>query len=311
MFKSEIQFSACRNHDLLCSITAMKNDNRIPDRIEAVVADIDFTLTVKNGPLPKETKEAFEILHAHGVRIGLGTGRQLTDQVLQSGRNWGLSFELDFFVGMNGGMVRDCQTGYAYQMDLMNEKDMTDILSALMPVIMERKIAVNAEGGGNEFCMNFGLYAADFAKRHGSPLIDCSGDIQTFTSKPCFKMLFRSKNRNDSEALRQRFLQSFPEHWQIVESFPGTLEVMQAGITKGSGLRKYAKEAGIPMEYIIAFGDNENDIPMLKEAGWGVCLANGSEPAKKAADAITEYDCQSGGAGRYLMDHYIHEKGWM
>lgn len=289
----------------------MKNNNRMPDRIDAVAADVDYTLSVKNGPLPQETRKAFEILHAHGVRIGLGTGRQLTYKVQQSGRDWGLSFELDFFVGMNGGMVRDCHTGYAYQMELMNGKDMAEILTTLMPLIVERKIAVNAEGGGNEFCMNFDRYAADFTKRHGSPLTDCSGDIERFSSVPCFKMLFRSENRDDAEALRHLFLQSFPDRWQIIESFPGTLEVMQKDITKGSGLRKYAQEAGIAMEHIIAFGDNENDIPMLKEAGWGVCLVNGSEDAKKAADAVTEYDCQAGGVGRYLMDHYIRPKGWL
>ena len=38
---------------------------------------------------------------------------------------------------------------------------------------------------------------------------------------------------------------------------------------------------------MIAFGDWDNDIGMLRTAGMGVCMANGSEGAKRAANMIT------------------------
>ena len=37
---------------------------------------------------------------------------------------------------------------------------------------------------------------------------------------------------------------------------------------------------------IYAFGDAENDITMLKNCGLGVCMANGQDRAKEAADMI-------------------------
>ena len=46
---------------------------------------------------------------------------------------------------------------------------------------------------------------------------------------------------------------------------------------------------------------------MLKEAGWGVCLSNGSELSKEMADAVTEYPCEEDGVGRYLYDHWFEE----
>jgi len=60
---------------------------------------------------------------------------------------------------------------------------------------------------------------------------------------------------------------------------------------------------------VIAFGDNENDNPLLQISGWGVCLANGSDGTKAIADAVTEYGCLEGGAGHYLVDHYLKPKG--
>ena len=77
------------------------------EEIKVVIADIDMTLTAKGGELPEITKEAFEILHRNDVRIGLGTGREINQALRKMGKKWGLSFEFDFVVGMNGGMILD------------------------------------------------------------------------------------------------------------------------------------------------------------------------------------------------------------
>ena len=49
-----------------------------------------------------------------------------------------------------------------------------------------------------------------------------------------------------------------------------------------------------------AFGDQLNDIPMIKEANVGVAMINGSEIVKEAADFITEYDCDNEGVIHFL-----------
>ena len=83
---------------------------------------------------------------------------------------------------------------------------------------------------------------------------------------------------------------------------------MHKGIDKGSGLKKYVSWEKIDLANVIAFGDNENDNTMLLDAGWGVCLKNGADGTKKCADDITEFDCENGGVGHYLFDHYITPK---
>ena len=58
----------------------------------------------------------------------------------------------------------------------------------------------------------------------------------------------------------------------------------------------------------MAFGDMDNDIGLLKEAGWGVCLVNGADATKAVAQAITEYPVDQDGVGRYLEDHWFSRK---
>lgn len=59
------------------------------------------------------------------------------------------------------------------------------------------------------------------------------------------------------------------------------------GVNKGYTLQKLAKHYQIDMKDTIAFGDSDNDTLMLKMAGKGVAMNNGTKAAKCSADMIT------------------------
>ena len=277
------------------------------EEMKVVIADIDMTLTAKGGELPEITKEAFEILHRNDVRIGLGTGREINQALRKMGKKWGLSFEFDFVVGMNGGMVLDHRNDNYWQTDYLTTEEMKNILYYMEPLIDKYKVAVNCEGNENHNAMNISGELLESSRRHGFDFVDCTGDIERVCERPTFKFLFRGEVENEAE-LREYFLKKFSDNYQIISTFPGTVEVMHKGIDKGSGLKKYVSWENIDLKDVIAFGDNENDNTMLMDAGWGVCLMDGSDGTKKCADDITEYDCESGGVGHYLFDHYITPK---
>ena len=277
------------------------------EEMKVVIADIDMTLTAKGGELPEITKEAFEILHRNDVRIGLGTGREINQALREMGKKWGLSFEFDFVVGMNGGMVLDHRNDNYWQTDYLTTEEMKNILYYMKPLVDKYKVAVNCEGNENHNAMNISGELLESSRRHGFDFVDCTGDIARVCERPTFKFLFRGEAKNEAE-LREYFLKKFSDNYQIISTFPGTVEVMHKGIDKGSGLKKYVSWEKIDLADVIAFGDNENDNTMLLDAGWGVCLKNGSDGTKKCADDITEFDCESGGVGHYLFDHYIIPK---
>ena len=63
-------------------------------------------------------------------------------------------------------------------------------------------------------------------------------------------------------------------------------DVVRRGIDKGAGLAGLCEAMGIPLEETVAAGDSANDIGMLRAAGLGCCMANGSPDAKAAADRV-------------------------
>ena len=76
---------------------------------------------------------------------------------------------------------------------------------------------------------------------------------------------------------------------------------MKPGIDKGVALKIACEELRISLEEVVACGDMDNDIPMIEAAGTGICLANGSENTKKAADIITEKDVYHDGLGDFFI----------
>ena len=55
----------------------------------------------------------------------------------------------------------------------------------------------------------------------------------------------------------------------------------------------------------MAFGDTSNDNDMLKVAGCGVCMINGTDDTKASANAITKHDNDHDGLAIYLEESGI------
>jgi Cof subfamily protein (haloacid dehalogenase superfamily) len=72
------------------------------------------------------------------------------------------------------------------------------------------------------------------------------------------------------------------------------LTIMDPGCSKASGVRALAHYLDIPLQEVMAIGDNNNDIQMLRTVGWGVAMGHASETVKAAAKAITASNREDG-----------------
>lgn len=67
----------------------------------------------------------------------------------------------------------------------------------------------------------------------------------------------------------------------------GGKDIIAKGGGKMAGIKRYLDTIGIMPEEIIAFGDAENDLEMIRFAGIGVAMGNAEAEVKKAADFVT------------------------
>lgn len=88
----------------------------------------------------------------------------------------------------------------------------------------------------------------------------------------------------------------FSDEIMLYRSKDTYIEISHKNISKKTAIEVLLKEyyTNIAMENVVAFGDNYNDIEMLKAVGLGVAVANANEAVLKAAKVITDSNKKDG-----------------
>ena len=90
----------------------------------------------------------------------------------------------------------------------------------------------------------------------------------------------------------------------FTSSEPQLLDVIAAGVDKGTGVQNLARIMGISEKEICVFGDYYNDIPMFKAAGLSVAMGNSDDEVKSKATVVTGTNDENGVAlaiGKYFL----------
>jgi len=83
------------------------------------------------------------------------------------------------------------------------------------------------------------------------------------------------------------------------------VDVTAAGVSKGAALAELARARGLPLEAVMAIGDNHNDRSMLETAGVPVVMANASDDLKASGWPVTASNDEEGVAR--ALERYVLE----
>jgi Cof subfamily protein (haloacid dehalogenase superfamily) len=87
------------------------------------------------------------------------------------------------------------------------------------------------------------------------------------------------------------------------KSHSNLLEIVPTNVSKGNTLKVLIEQLGIKQNEVIAIGDDENDISMIKFAGLGVAMGNAKDSVKNISDYITTTN-EKNGVGK-VINKYI------
>jgi hypothetical protein len=86
----------------------------------------------------------------------------------------------------------------------------------------------------------------------------------------------------------EKIMEPFLGELSFIQSSPYFLEATTKGINKASSLQSICNLLKIKPEEVMAFGDGNNDIDMLKHVGVGVAMGNANDLVKAASDFVTD-----------------------
>lgn len=100
--------------------------------------------------------------------------------------------------------------------------------------------------------------------------------------------------RKDVKAIEDSFNQ---KHGKVISAYGSSefaIDINAYGVSKGAGLKEMLKNFGLTGEDLIAFGDGENDIPMLDFAKYSYAMENGMPEVKEHAKYIAPKNTENG-----------------
>ncbi len=274
----------------------------IADNSKALFMDLDGTLLDDDKHIPEENRKALDELLEKGHKAIITTGRPLPSAVKQA-HKLGLTEKGCYLIAYNGGVLYD---------------------TFAQKVLFEQTIPLEYVRTINEETVRRGIHTQAYDR--DSVLVEprCDNDIvryycgriempfrvidsiESITEEPAKLLLIERNDKTRLYSMQEWIRERFDSVIDTFFSSNEFLEVVSKNLNKGNGLIQLAELLQIPMDRTVAIGDEENDVSMLKAAGIGCAMCNGSPEALAAADYITKVDNNHGGAAeairRFILD---------
>lgn len=256
--------------------------------------DIDGTLYTGDKKISPKTRESLIRAQENGCILVLASGRP-TAGLVPIAEQLAMNKFHGMLLSYNGGVVIDFTTHET-------------IYSNVIPNVLAKKLlrhlenfAVNpiVDDGTTIFTTDAESFQVPYESSSNHLKIETVANICDAVNFNPAKILIAAPSEiltSETEKIRAPFQNKL----DFVLSAPVYLEATPKGVNKADALKTACAKLKIPVEDIIAFGDAQNDIPMLKLAGYAVAMGNACDELKSIADFVTTTNDDDGIA--YALD---------
>jgi len=261
--------------------------------IRLIGLDLDGTTLTSQKELTPHTKKVLEACIHQGIEVLPATGR-----VWSGIPKYMTDIEgVRYIISSNGASVVELDTGKAVYTNGIPWERALEIFD----ILEEYDTFYDAYALGNGWCE--GRFFDNLEKYKIEPLIEQLvrksrtrvEDLREWLREhqaPVEKInMFFSDVEKRQRAYEE--LSLIPDI-AVTCSLVNNLEINHGTCNKGDALFNLGKLLHIPMEQIMACGDGNNDLEMIRRAGVGVAMENGEEIVKQAADFVTKTNDEEG-----------------
>jgi Cof subfamily protein (haloacid dehalogenase superfamily) len=242
--------------------------------VTAFAADLDRTLVGHDGELRPRAIAAIARARAAGIPVIVATGRMFRSVA----RYLALAGIDDPVVCYQGAAVVDPRDGTF----LLHETLALDVARQTIAALERLGYPPNVYVGDELFVAEHTPYSRAYAEFQRLPVTEV-GDVLGWISAAPTKLVAVG-DPDELPALREELEGLLGDRVFLTTSLPYLLEIGSPGVSKGSGLAFVAARLGVPPDGIVAFGDGENDVELLRAAAFGVAVGEAHPRLVEVAD---------------------------
>ena len=239
-----------------------------------ILTDLDGTLICSDGSISERTKSILKRCQEKGIYVVIATARYWI-----GAERYIEEIQPDYEITTDGTLIH--RYGEQIYSCNLETEDTNQIIQDILARDNTTEITVAA---GRQVFWN-SEHISESEKLHKAVYYDYKKPLSCQANKivvelPDYETALEIANKNNCR------LQSYRgENWYAF--LPKTAGKVQA-------IRELAKLLNISLNEIVAFGDDKNDMEMLKMCGTGVAVANAVSEVKDIADSITLSNDENG-----------------
>ncbi len=254
------------------------------ENISIILSDLDGTLFHNDKSISDFTKETIRRVQANGILFGICTARAKVNAV-----KFLEGIEPDILITNGGGIVY-YQDKKIYNCEFSVE-EVRKLIAAAFEVF-GKDVILSAD---NEHA----LYSN--SKEELGDKFWTFNDFLDF-NEPCMKMCIESLDKEKVEKVASVI------GLENVDYLPFSdipwYKLSKKAATKEKAIEELCRHLNITSSKIAAFGDDFNDIGMLKLCGKGIAMENAIEEVKQAADEVCVSN-ESDGVAKWIEENLL------
>ena len=252
--------------------------------IKLILSDLDHTLLREDGSISDETLRVLSECRDRGIKFAIATARYWI-----GAEKYIDILKPDYEITTDGTVIHSGD-GCLYSCEF-SEEDTNLIVRSLLDAKPGAEITV---AHGKTVYWN-SLHIAESEKLYKAVYNDYSSCLNVRANKIVAELPDDSIAVKIADQAGCRLQCYRGERWY---SF------LPAGSGKISAIKALSEISGIGIDEIVSFGDDSNDVEMLKLCGTGVAVANAVPEALEAADEVTISNDEDGVA-KWLMENCL------
>lgn len=264
--------------------------------------DLDGTLLNDAKQITAGNREALERTLQRGHGVIIATGRPLKSALEQSVR-LGLNKPGCYTIAYNGAVLYDWEKqGIVFARTL--DKD------AVVRVFRQANLIGEHVQTYDSFDVLVEPQGDDDTVRRYCKVVSMTyrviNDVRTDLKEDPVKCLVINYEKKDGLLQMERWIRENVPQMDCFFSSDFLLEIVPKGMNKGEAVKMLCQMLNVEIENAVACGDAANDLAMLRAAGIGVAMQNGTEEVKAVADYITVRDNNHDGVAE-AADKFFYE----
>jgi Cof subfamily protein (haloacid dehalogenase superfamily) len=239
--------------------------------------DLDGTLIGLDLEISQRTKAAIKQIMSRGIIVTIATGRMF-QSALPFAKELNISTPL---ICYEGAMIAKPDTKEI----LWHKPVPLSLAREAIELINKENLHINAYLDDELYVESLNEQAklySSISRVNPHPV----GNLLDFLNREPTKLVVVG-TAEQIDSINRILNEHFGNSLFIAKSYPRFCEVAHPDCSKANALSMLTDQLGIAQSEVVAIGDNPNDVNMVKWAGLGIAMANGSDETKEAADWVT------------------------